>query len=850
MTTPLSSLTANATANKSVELTAAQTNPKQIQPLSNVALANATALANSARATIARLPEQILSITSQPTNSVSASSVPQSINVQVPTDVYQQTLQHARLSLLNNAELPKTNSPSGALALLSTASQAQSSVNISRSDVDSLIKAIEQAILKNTAAASIKATVSQRPDGQLALTTSQGNVLNLPEINSKSEQALRNLIGQRVTVSLVNSTGTATLLSIQPERTGSLPLQVPLNGKSAEGISFKPNALTNNLIQAALQQGTVAVDIKNAAMLNRFLPQNVGQGQNVLQSTALISLTQATADKNQLSNQLTLNIAQRKALVTFSSADLNSAIPSLSKSDTANLSLNAIPQGKVLPANNAVLANSLTDGLGTQEKANINEKGQDPRALKGTDVHQAISTLSRVLLSQTGSTREALSQLLSTVQGRESTALPTNALLKLTQQLTGVDALNAKPAGPLPQKAENASSAALDKTIPASQGENTPSKTEPSKSEHLKNQVSRPEINAAQNTIKNALQPDTSQQTDKSLASLAASIGAQAKTLSSNALTSVLQQFASSVAKQTTVTSASTVSAPASTKTDGQATAISDAKADVIKGENAQTTSKLSASQTTQDISQQSLPERIQQVLSTAALVTTPTTLTTPVNQSGFVQGLVTLLQLALAGRALQRQPSLKTLIDSSDSVIAKTLSNMGVSTTPSRVSQDVNQLDTRQQLLSQLKTLLASHQQTKVSNAEARIQGQEAFYYILPSLSQTQAPTELLIQREKERQNQQEQSQDKRKLWNVTMKLDIGDAGQVLAKSKIDQNTITLSLYASNDIILRRLADTLPYLTKRLSSLGLEVAEANYQRGQIPDTLNTRPHQIFETRV
>ena len=81
-------------------------------------------------------------------------------------------------------------------------------------------------------------------------------------------------------------------------------------------------------------------------------------------------------------------------------------------------------------------------------------------------------------------------------------------------------------------------------------------------------------------------------------------------------------------------------------------------------------------------------------------------------------------------------------------------------------------------------------------------------------------------------------------------MKLDIGDAGQVLAKSKIDQNTITLSLYASNDIILRRLADTLPYLTKRLSSLGLEVTEANYQRGQIPDTLNTRPHQIFETRV
>ncbi len=850
MTTPLSSLIANATANKSVELTAAQTNPKQTQPLSNAALANATALANSARVTVARLPEQILSITSQPFNSASASSVPQSINVQVPTDVYQQTIQHARLSLLTNAELQPSQNSSGALALLSTASQGQSSVNISRSDVDSLIKAIEQAVLKNTAAASIKATVSQRPDGQLALTTLQGNVLNLPEINSKVEQALRSLIGQRVTVSLANGTGTATSLSIQPERTGSLPLQVPLNGKSSEGASVKANALTNNLIQAALQQGTVAVDIKNSVLLNRFLPQNVSQGQNVLQSTALVSLTQATTDKNQPSNQLTLQIAQRKAVVTFSSADLNSAIPSFSRSDTAKLSLNAIPQGKVLSANNTALVNSLTDGFGAREKANINEKGADPKALKGTDVHQAISTLSRVLLSQTGSTKEALAQLLSTVQGRESTALPTNALLKVAQQLTGIDALNAKPAGPLPHKAENTSSLALDKTIPAPQAEITPAKTESPKSEHIKNQVSRPETSVAQNTIKNALQPNTSQQTDKSLASLAASIGAQAKTLSSNALTSVLQQFASNVAKLSTVTTVSSVSAPAATKTEGQATATSDAKADVMKGENTQSTAKLNAAQTIQDISQQSLPERIQQVLSTAALVTTPTTLTTPVNQSGFVQGLVTLLQLALAGRALQRQPNLKALIDIPDSVIAKTLSNMGVSTTPSRVSQEVNQLDARQQLLSQLKTLLAGHQQTKVSNAESRIQGQDAFYYILPSLSQTQAPTELLIQREKERQNQQEQSQDKRKLWNVTMKLDIGDAGQVLAKSKIDQNTITLSLYASNDIILRRLADTLPYLTKRLSSLGLEVTEANYQRGQIPDTLNTRPHQIFETRV
>ncbi|MEC8232957.1 MAG: flagellar hook-length control protein FliK, partial [Pseudomonadota bacterium] len=88
------------------------------------------------------------------------------------------------------------------------------------------------------------------------------------------------------------------------------------------------------------------------------------------------------------------------------------------------------------------------------------------------------------------------------------------------------------------------------------------------------------------------------------------------------------------------------------------------------------------------------------------------------------------------------------------------------------------------------------------------------------------------------------------RKLWNVTMKLDIGSTGAVLAKSKIDNDTITLDLYASNDVILKRLADTLPYLKKRLTELGLTVEQSTFQRGHIPESLNTRPHQIFETRV
>ena len=198
----------------------------------------------------------------------------------------------------------------------------------------------------------------------------------------------------------------------------------------------------------------------------------------------------------------------------------------------------------------------------------------------------------------------------------------------------------------------------------------------------------------------------------------------------------------------------------------------------------------------------------------------------------------------------MQRQPSLKAQIDAPDSIVSKTLANMGITSQPSRISQDMNQLDGRQQLLSHLKTLLTSHQQNKIANVDSRIQGQDSFYYILPSLSQHQTPPELLIKREQGGQNHKQEQAGQRSLWNVTMKLNIGDSGQVLAKSKIDKNTITLDLYASNDEILRRIGDTLPYLQRRLTSLGLVVEKTSYQRGHIPDTLNSRPHQIFETRV
>ena len=245
------------------------------------------------------------------------------------------------------------------------------------------------------------------------------------------------------------------------------------------------------------------------------------------------------------------------------------------------------------------------------------------------------------------------------------------------------------------------------------------------------------------------------------------------------------------------------------------------------------------------------LASRIQSMLLSPALLATPTTLNSPIAASNFVQGLVALLQVSLAGRALQRQPSLKAQIDLPDSVISRTLgATTNTQGATSRVAQDFANLDSRTNILNNLKTLLANHQQHKVSQVESRIQGQDNFYYILPSVSQHAAAPELLIQREPDHHGGKGKEKGKQSLWHVTMKLDIGEIGEVLAKSKIKGDTITLDLYASNQTIVARIGDTLPYLKQRLAELGLEVASSSFQQGSIPTTLSTRPHSIFETRV
>jgi hypothetical protein len=501
-----------------------------------------------------------------------------------------------------------------------------------------------------------------------------------------------------------------------------------------------------------------------------------------------------------------------------------------------NGSENVVQRAKAGSANHASNSSSIT--LSPEFSTAVDSKGA---SIQGTDVHKAIVTLSRALLSQTGSTQQALTQLTSILSGTAEGSDKTTAVLsQIAKQITGINS-NALPSA-RPLIAPQVSNATTTPASPNSSQETNAFTND--NTVGLKTGAGDVNTGNADNSLR------------KGISQLIALLGGSGNSIRGNVTQSNASQGSATqgtgsqgTGSQGDHTGAASNTPTTNDKTANQVTGPKDIDKNSVEAKTS-TPNTQQSMQATQNNTDSSIASRIHGLLNAPAIAVTPLSLTSPIAASNFVQGLVALLQLSLAGRALSRQPSLKVQIDSPDSIISKTITNTSGSAPSSRVAQDVANLDSRTNLLANLKTLLANHQHSKVAQAENRVQGQDSFFYALPSVSQHYAPAELLVQREPDRQHGKEDKDGEKRLWNVTMKLDIGDAGQLLAKSKIDTDTITIDLYTSNETVLTRVADTLPFLERRLADLGLNVEKMSFQRGHIPETLNKRPHQIFETRV
>tara|TARA_R110001632_G_scaffold8686_12_gene34602 strand:- start:13470 stop:16187 length:2718 start_codon:yes stop_codon:yes gene_type:complete len=255
-----------------------------------------------------------------------------------------------------------------------------------------------------------------------------------------------------------------------------------------------------------------------------------------------------------------------------------------------------------------------------------------------------------------------------------------------------------------------------------------------------------------------------------------------------------------------------------------------------------------------QDVSQ------IRQLLTASALSLNATQIISPASGQGMLSGLVTLIQISLASRFARNQPNqgeklsrgLSSLLGSEPNASSSS-TGKGNTTVNSKGLNEFAQLEQKHQILREISRLFAGHQSSKIGNAEQLLQGQDSFYYTLPSaFGNKLQDIELMIRREHGANKEEPNDEDRQnnRIWHLTVKLNAGDLGEVLTKAKLREGTLELDFYTSNEQTKHQVMNFLPLFNKRLTALGIEVTKSQCQLGKIPDTLRQRPYHLLQTQV
>jgi hypothetical protein len=241
---------------------------------------------------------------------------------------------------------------------------------------------------------------------------------------------------------------------------------------------------------------------------------------------------------------------------------------------------------------------------------------------------------------------------------------------------------------------------------------------------------------------------------------------------------------------------------------------------------------------------------QIKQLLTTPALNLSALQMINPTSSQGFMSGLITVLQMSLSARLTRNQPSHTERITAKLNNVLSGISKIKSGITTKAMSE-ISQLEQKHQLIKEIGRLFSEHQTNKLINAEQMIQGQDTFYYNLPSaLGGTIHDIELLIKREHNNEENASAEQQSIKTWQLTMKLGVGELGELLTKAKLRSNTLEINFYASNETVKIQVMNYLPLLRRKLDSLGIELNKSHCQLGNIPDTLQQRPYNMFQAKA
>ncbi|WP_339890653.1 hypothetical protein, partial [uncultured Alteromonas sp.] len=461
MTSQLSALLSNITQDTSGSKSSAAS------VLNN--LSQAAALDTAAKVTVARLPEQILAIQTQG---------------QPATQV----------SLLKSADLLPPQRPqltSFSQGGVTQAALISTETGMSTSQVTAMqLKTLSLSLATMLASmptpqqsmrVDVQATVTQLTSNQLSLTLADGQPLNLslnPDAAAQLSADIKNN-GKLVSLSLNQVPGdtgklTVSITSAKQANLASQGTQSAASTLQTAPLSVTDSKITTVLTNALRSQG---VAFGHGTPVNGNVPDAIAkllpniQTQNTLQQVSMLSLK---------GNTLTSYSAASQAVLTFPTSDSGAVIPRASEQLTTKLSALAIPVGAIVgkgigkgiektagnssnltdttgkasengsenvvqrakagSANHASNSSSIT--LSPEFSTAVDSKGA---SIQGTDVHKAIVTLSRALLSQTGSTQQALTQLTSILSGTAEGSDKTTAVLsQIAKQITGINS-NALP---------------------------------------------------------------------------------------------------------------------------------------------------------------------------------------------------------------------------------------------------------------------------------------------------------------------------------------------------------------------------------------------------------------------
>ena len=242
---------------------------------------------------------------------------------------------------------------------------------------------------------------------------------------------------------------------------------------------------------------------------------------------------------------------------------------------------------------------------------------------------------------------------------------------------------------------------------------------------------------------------------------------------------------------------------------------------------------------------------RLQQLLNSPINSVTQANLTSPAAPNHLLSGLITLLQLSLSARASRSSNATFERIQSLLPQMIPSLIGNAQAPATRRSLQDFSQLEQKHQLLKELGRLLSGHQFNKLSSAEQSAQGQETLYYVLPNaMAANNKDIELLVKREPEKQGSDKKAAAQKQIWNLTMKLSVGELGELLSKAKLQETSLELSIYASTEALKTKVQEHLPLLKKRFQQLGIQMDKASCQLGRIPGSLQKKPYQIFQTQA